>query len=90
VRGACEVPGEEEVSIRELQRIALRLSNQMFVRHFMWLNYPNDPQVMGIMLRDPDVTAGDDMLQKEMLRLGFRWNPELSMYAVERRETSNA
>lgn len=45
-----ESAGEKEatVTIVELQRIVLRLGNQMFVRHYLWLNYPNDPQLMGI------------------------------------------
>ena len=36
------------MTLEDLQRIALRLGNQMFVRHYYWLNYPNDPQLMGI------------------------------------------
>lgn len=36
------------MTIQKLQDVVLKLSNQMFVRHYVWLNYPNDPQVMGI------------------------------------------
>jgi hypothetical protein len=36
------------MDLREFQRVVLRLGNQMFVRHFLWLNYPNGPQLMGI------------------------------------------
>jgi hypothetical protein len=36
------------VTIDRFQAIVLRLGNQMFVRHYLWLNYPQDPQLMGI------------------------------------------
>jgi hypothetical protein len=32
------------------QSIVLKLGNQVFVRHYLWLNYPQDPQLMGIEL----------------------------------------
>ena len=38
------------MTLERLQGIVLRLGNQMFVRHYLWLNYPNDPQMMGIEL----------------------------------------
>lgn len=36
------------MTLQRFQAIVLRLGNQMFVRHYLWINYPNDPQVMGI------------------------------------------
>jgi hypothetical protein len=38
------------MTIQRLQAIVLRLGNQMFVRHYLWINYPNEPQMMGIEL----------------------------------------
>lgn len=38
------------MTLQRFQGIVLRLGNQMFVRHYLWLNYPNDPQLMGIEL----------------------------------------
>lgn len=36
------------MTIEKLQSIALRIGNQRFVRHYLWLNYPERPQLMGI------------------------------------------
>ena len=41
------------MKIEELQRIVLRLSNQMFVRYYLHLAQPNDPQLMGIQFAKP-------------------------------------
>lgn len=38
------------MTLERLQGIVLRLGSQMFIRHYLWLNYPNDPQIMGIEL----------------------------------------
>ena len=38
------------MTLERFQAVVLRLGNQMFVRHYLWLNYPNDPQLMGIEL----------------------------------------
>ena len=38
------------MDLQRFQAVVLRLGNQMFVRHYLWLNYPNDPQLMGIEL----------------------------------------
>lgn len=38
------------IDLQRFQSIVLRLGNQMFVRHYLWLNYPNEPQLMGIEL----------------------------------------
>jgi hypothetical protein len=39
-----------QITIRRFERIVLRLSNQTFVRHHLWLNFPDDPRLMGIEL----------------------------------------
>jgi hypothetical protein len=36
------------MTLQRFQGIVLKLGNQMFVRHYHWLNYPNDPQLLGI------------------------------------------
>ncbi len=38
------------MTIQRFQGIVLKLGNQMFVRHYLWINYPHDPQLMGIEL----------------------------------------
>lgn len=36
------------MTLQRFQGVVLKLGNQMFVRHYLWLNYPEDPQLMGI------------------------------------------
>lgn len=36
------------MTLQRFQWIVLKLGNQMYVRHYLWLNYPNGPQLMGI------------------------------------------
>ena len=36
------------MTLERFQGIVLKLGNQMFVRHYLWLNYPNEPQRMGV------------------------------------------
>ena len=38
------------MTLQRFQGIVLKLGNQMFVRHYLWLNYPHDPQMFGIEL----------------------------------------
>ncbi len=38
----------ERMTIQRFQSTVLKLGNQMFVRHYLWINYPSDPQQMGI------------------------------------------
>lgn len=38
----------QEMTLQRFQGIVLRLGNQMFVRHYLWVNYPHDPQLLGI------------------------------------------
>jgi hypothetical protein len=38
------------MTLERFQGIVLQLGSQMFVRHYLWLNYPQDPQLMGIQL----------------------------------------
>lgn len=36
------------MNLQKFQSIVLKLGNQMYVRHYLWINYPHDPQLMGI------------------------------------------
>lgn len=36
------------MTIEKFQRIVLKIGNQRFVRHYLWLDYPEEPQLMGI------------------------------------------
>ena len=38
------------MTIQRFQATVLKLGNQMFVRHYLWLNYPADPQLFGIQM----------------------------------------
>lgn len=38
----------QNITLERFQAIVLKLGNQMFVRHYLWLNYPEDPQLMGL------------------------------------------
>ncbi len=38
------------MTLERFQAIVLKLGNQMFVRHYLWLNYPQDPALMAIEL----------------------------------------
>lgn len=38
------------MTMRRFQGVVLKLGNQMFVRHYHWLNYPQEPQLMGLEL----------------------------------------
>lgn len=70
------------MTMQRFQSIVLRLGNQGFVRHYYWLNYPNDPQLMGIQF-PADING---MLAKELADAGFVWNEGLKVWTVERTE----
>ena len=79
------------MSIEEVQRLALMLSRSMWVRWFANLNYPFEPQLMGLMLADGcngqvGIVKGGDMLAGELTRLGFAWNDDLRMWTILRAE----
>ncbi len=38
------------MTLQRFQGVVLKIGNQMLVRHYLWLNYPNDPPLMGIQL----------------------------------------
>lgn len=65
----------------ELQRIATRLSNQCFVRHWLHFNAPYHPVVMAIELRN---SLGESIQAYEMRNHGFEWNDTDRRYYVKR------
>ncbi len=69
------------MTLERLQGIILRLGNQMFVRHYLWLNYPNDPQMMGIELIGQ---APKGRLAAELIELGFVFNAKDGVWEIER------
>lgn len=69
------------MTIQELQRVVLRLANQMLVRYYLWLNYPNESQLMGIQIQ----TANTALIE-ELRALGFRWHEGLMLWVVERKQ----
>lgn len=59
------------MTLQRFQGIVLRISNLMFVRHYLWLNYPNDAQLMGIELGRIADTESRVALHHELTKLGF-------------------
>lgn len=59
----------------------LKLGNQMFVRHYLWLNYPQDRQLMGIQFKSdrPELA-----LCGELVDLGFEWHVGYRMWVIWR------
>lgn len=45
---ASESAARVGMTLERFQGLVLKLGNQMFVRHYLWVNYPNDPQSLGI------------------------------------------
>jgi hypothetical protein len=48
IGGIANTLTSKQITMSRFQSIVLKLGNQMFVRHYHWLNYPNDPQLMGL------------------------------------------
>lgn len=73
------------MTMDRFRAIVLKLGNQMFVRHYLWLNAPRDPQMMAIQFHG----AEGDRLISELRDLGFREAPSCGkrMWVVERRES---
>ncbi len=72
----------QKITASELQRIALRLSNQCFVRHWLHWNYPCvDPWVMAIECRD---AKHNPIRVKDLDQAGFEWDEEDKRHYVDR------
>lgn len=66
------------------QRIVLRLSNSTYVRHWMWFNHPQQPQVMALRVNDESLTGrGLEALDTELTALGFA-RAEFGGYTIQR------
>ena len=78
------------MTLQRFQGIVLKLGNQMFVRHYLCINYPNDPQSMGIeLLRPAQSEYGLECsarLTVELTELGFAFNESLSIWTIDRSE----
>ena len=77
------------MTIKELHGIVRILANQMFVRYYVLLNYPNFPERMGIEFMTNDGKRGwrgGDRLAAEMDKRGFRFNKSLGVWEIERTE----
>lgn len=68
------------MTIEQLQWIVIKLSNQEMVRWYAWLNYPNDPQLMGIEL----LRRTSDMLAIELSSKGFVLNDTTGIWTIVR------
>lgn len=69
------------MTIQRFQSIVLKLGNKMFVRHYLWLNYPNDPQMIGIQFTQ-DILGS--RLATEISELGFRYDAADQIWKIER------
>lgn len=69
------------MTLQRFQGIVLKLSNQMFVRHYLWLNYPLDPQLMGLQFSgERDINR----LKDELMELGIGFDEDRAMWTVKR------
>ena len=63
-----------------------QLGNQIFTRHYVWLNYPAEPQTMGIEIMLADWNGDIPLLKKEMKERGFRLSERFNGWVIERKE----
>ena len=57
-----------------------------FTRHYVWLNYPAEPQTMGIEIMLADWNGDIPLLKKEMKERGFRLSERFNGWVIERKE----
>lgn len=83
-----KAPGvPNSMTMERFQGIVLRLSNQMLLRWYAWLNYPNDPQIFGLQCHSISEASGfGKQLRAELERLGFVWNQAHELWTIERTE----
>jgi len=63
--------GKPEISMDDFQSLVWQLSNQLFVRHYRWLNYPHKPQLFALQFADD---IANTSLEAELKSLGFAWD----------------
>lgn len=74
------------MSADEFQRIVLRLSNSTYVRHWMWFNHPQTPQVMALRINDESLTGRAlETLDAELRERGFSLGG-LGWYTIPRKD----
>jgi hypothetical protein len=64
------------MTVQDVKRIALQLANTYWVRYYLCLNYPHDPQAVCISIMNPKnerFSSREKRLLKEMETLGFTW-----------------
>lgn len=69
------------MTIERFQSTVLRVGNQLFTRHFLWLNYPHDPQLMGLAYKSE---VDERRLDAELVALGFHWHAGFQAWVIER------
>lgn len=69
------------MTLQRFQAIVLKLGNQCWIRHYLWLSYPNEPQVMGLDMIGP---GRQIQLVKELEGAGFKFDSRFGMWTVER------
>lgn len=69
------------MTLERFQRLVLKIGNQMMTRHYLWLNYPSTPQLMGIGMECPPTEGG--IFWREMKELGFRQYRD-NIWVIER------
>lgn len=75
------------MSAEELKRIVLMLSNQAFVRYWLYYNYPEDPPLMAIA-----IMGISDLrhLSDELKNKGFTFTPDsFSIWTIPRTDCSH-
>lgn len=73
------------MTIERFQALVLKLSNQMFVRCYYWLNYPQDRQIFG--LQFPAAQEFGPTLEAELRGLGFESNRQDAIWTIARKES---
>lgn len=73
----------KRLTMQRFQAVAMRIANQMFVRVYYALNWPQKPQVLGIWTKPP---ISSPVLSKELLDLGFEYKALDQIWVIEREE----
>ncbi len=92
--GDSGMEGREGMTIDRFRSIVLKLGNKMFVRHYLWLNYPNPTQLFGFQIMDPATLTlcratgrlAEELNAEELKQEGLRFEAERGMWVVERDE----
>lgn len=70
------------MEMREFQRIGLRCANLVYTRILYALNYPQKPQILGLMFLD----GKDVSFAADLIGYGFQWHEGYGAWIVERTE----